>query len=145
LYKTTRKDTYTALAYAVEGYMPPYIWDRLGPISDPIYSRIQDRDNAFKTSEIQLFRNIVEALRAPIILCEVPLEVAEENQEKAHQMEGVSSNYPYIHGLYQGIRDALLDWHTSVHVYDYRDGTAYPQLLANMKTYIEKRRDREWH
>lgn len=145
LYKVTRPDTYTALANAVGGYHSPYIWDRLGPISDPIYSRVMGRDCAFKRSEIEYFKHIAEAVKFPIIICHVPLEVAEENQLQSHQMEGVDANYPFLHGLYEGVRDHLLTWKPSCHVYDYRVKGAYDELLEKMKTYLINRNDREWH
>src|SRR5271166_6337392 len=65
LYKVTREDAYKALAHAVEGYHRPYIWDRLGPISDPIYSRVMGRECAFKKSELYYALRILKALRCP--------------------------------------------------------------------------------
>lgn len=145
LYKVTRQDTYKALAHSIEGYHEPYIWDRLGPISDPIYSRVMGRECAFKRSEVEFFRHVMQATRAPIIICHVPLEVAEENAEKAHQMDSVNENYPFLHGLYEGVRDHLLTWTPPCHVYDYRVANAYEELLGHMKHYLTNRKDREWH
>jgi hypothetical protein len=149
LYKYTRQDTYRALSLAVGGnvtyYPGPLIWDRLGPISDPIYSRIMGRECAFKRSEIEFFRRLAEAVRFPIVICHVPLEVGEENQARTHQMDGVDANYPFVHGLYEGVRDHLLTWSPPCHVYDYRVPNAYEELKAQIYNYIVNRRDREWH
>lgn len=145
LYKVTRQDTYRALGDAARGFGKPQIWDRLGPISDPIYSRIMGRECAFERSEVEYFRRIAEALRFPIIICHVPLFVGEENQEKTHQMEGVDKNYPFLHGLYEGVRDHLLTWAPPCIVYDYRVPKAYDEVLDKVKHYLTNRKDREWH
>ena len=142
LWKVTREDTYRALAHAVEGYHPPYIWDRLGPFSDPIYSRIMGRECAFSTTELDYALRVMRAIRCPVIFCDVPLYVAKENQEKSHQMEGVSDNFPFIHGLYDGVIKAHQDW---VIKYDYRVEGAYNELLGKVRSYCVKRKDREWH
>lgn len=144
LYKVTREDTYRALAHAIEGKRPPYIWDRLGPISDPIYSRVMGRDCAFKRTEIEFFKHLAEAVKFPIIICHVPLFVAEENQLRSHQMDGVDENYPFLHGLYEGVRDYMLTWTPPCHVYDYRAPKAYEELLEKVKHYLISRTDREW-
>src|SRR4030088_1057900 len=78
LYKVTREDTYKALAHAVEGYHPPFIWDRLGPVSDPIYSRVTGRKCAFSHDELLYCFNVLKVLHCPIIICHVPLYVARE-------------------------------------------------------------------
>src|SRR5437868_13537584 len=89
LYEVTRQDTYTALAHAVSGRVPAYIWDRMF-FSEPIYSHVMGRKNAFNGNESMHVMAILKALRCPIIICHVPLEVAEENMEKKHQMEAVA-------------------------------------------------------
>lgn len=145
LYKVTREDTYRALAHAVEGYHPPFIWDRLGPISDPIYSRAQERKVAFSLPELEHFKHVVQAIKAPIVLCHIPLEYARENQEKSHQMDAVNENFDFIHNTYEAVRDALQDWGPFVHVYDYRVEGAYFELLEKLRTYVVRRAVREWH
>jgi hypothetical protein len=144
LYKVTRQDTYKALSHAVYGGMDPQIWDRLGPFSDPIYSRIMDRDCAFSAKELQFIHSILKDLRCPIIFCHVPLDVAEENQLKVHQMDGVNNNFPFLHGLYEGVMAAQHAALPNVYTYDYRVEDAYKSLLGNMRSYITKRKEREW-
>lgn len=145
LYKVTREDTYTALSRAVEGYHPPYIWDRLGPISDPIYARVMGRECAFTKAELNYFKRVAEAVKFPIVICDVPLDVAQENQLQAHQMKGVDANFPYIHGMYTAWRDDILTWNLPCHVYNYRVENSYEELLGQLKHYITLRKDREWH
>lgn len=146
LYKCTREDTYRALAHAVEGYHKPYIWDRLGPFSDPIYTRvaIPSREMAFKHEEMRHCMEIFKALRCPIIICSVPYEVAAENQAMSHQMQGVDDNFKLIWELYQRLKDAaLMEFHTEV--YDYRKPHAYEHILEDTGAYLRRRKDREWH
>lgn len=144
LYKVTTQDSYKALAHAVEGYHPPYIWDRLGPFSDPIYSRVMGRDYAFSGYELQYFKRMMQALRCPVIMCHVPLDVAELNQEKEHQMDGVSDNFPFIHGMYEMLADASNDL-SGFFVYDYRVEGAYIQVKDKIQHYMNLRQEREWH
>ena len=74
-----------------------------------------------------------------------PLEVAEENQFKAHQMNGVADNFPYLHGLYEGVIASQQAALPNVHTYDYRVEGAYHTLLEDvLRPYIAKRKDREW-
>lgn len=148
LYKVTRQDTYTALSTAVlghEGTEGPIIWDRLGPFSDPIYSRVQRRDVAFTDAELKYCEGIFKVLRCPVILCSVPLEVAEANQEQSHQMEGVSENFKYIWDLYIVLRDRMVETYPNLLLYDYRVPGAYEDVVQHLRTYIEKRKVREWH
>lgn len=144
LYTVTRQDTYQALAHAVEGYHPPFVWDRLF-FSEPIYSHIMGRPNAFNGNETMYVMAVLKALRCPIIICHVPLELARENMEKKHQMESVDANFDYIHGAYEGLVQRVVDWSIK---YDYRDEESggYEELLENtLKPYIQRRKDREWH
>lgn len=142
LWKVTREDTYKALAHMVEGYHPPYIWDRLGPFSDPIYSRIMERPCAFELSEVKFATDIMHIARCPVIFCIVPLEMGQENILQGHQMDKVEENYPYIHGLYEGVALRFADW---TWTYDYRDPDAYTDILEKCRSYTTKRKDREWH
>ena len=141
LYTVTREDTYKALAHAVEGYLPPYIWDRLY-FSEPIYSRIMGRKCEFTLSESNFVRSVLKAIRCPIIICHVPLEVATENMEQKHQMEAVSDNFQYIHKAYEGLINLTRDWATT---FDYRDEGAYASLREDIKRYTVLRKEREWH
>lgn len=145
LYKVTREDTYTALARAVGAWGSPEIWDRLGPFSDPIYARVMGRDVAFTLDELKYCESIFKVLRCPVILCSVPLEVAEANQEQSHQMEGVSDNFKYIWEMYNTLRDRMLETYPNFFVYDYRMPGAWEEVVARVRTYIEKRKVREWH
>lgn len=148
LYRVTRQDTYTALSTAVlghEGTEGPLIWDRLGPFSDPIYARVRSRDVAFTVDELKFCESIFKVLRCPVILCSVPLEVAEANQEQSHQMEGVSDNFKYIWEMYNTLRNRMLETYPNFFVYDYRMPGAWEEVVARVRTYIEKRKVREWH
>jgi hypothetical protein len=145
LYKVTREDTYRSLAHAVEGYHPPFIWDRLGPFSDPIYSRVLGRDCAFTHEEMRHCMSIFKAIRCPIIICSVPFETARDNAEEGHQLSGVlGENFEYIWQLYERLKDALmLEAHTIV--YDYRVEKGYDVVKEFCETYINRRKVREWH
>lgn len=145
LYKVTRQDTYQALGKGVIGGARPLIWDRLGLFSDPIYSRIMDRECAFSRAEINFTHAIFKDLRCPVIFCNVPLEVAEENQFKEHQMDGVAANFPFLHDLYEGVIASSQASLPNVHVYDYRVEGAYQALIEDaIRPYLVKRKEREW-
>lgn len=144
LWKVTKKDTFQALGHAVEGYHPPFIWDRLGPFSDPIYSRIMGRDCAFNVEEMRHCQEVMKVLRCPIVVCHVPLETARENAGMAHQMLGVADNFDQIHGMYERLRDLIVEWGHG-YVYDYRIPTAYDDVKGHIETYLARRRMREWH
>lgn len=142
LFEVTRQDTYTALAAAVKHDKPPQIWDRLGPFSDPIYSRVMDRNCAFKIAELQFVRYILKTLKCPLIFCIVPLSVLQENVLKEHQMEGVEDNLPYIAGAYENLSQS----YEGAVVYDYRVEGAYQRLLdETINPYLVRRKDFEWH
>jgi hypothetical protein len=141
---TTRPDTYSALGDAVAGDGPPRVWDRLGIFSDPIYSRVMNRECHFRHEELMLCTGILKVLSCPIIICHVPLDIAQENSEATHQMGGVNENLPHIHGQYEGLYMSLTDW-TNVHRYDYRVEKAYDELLENvLKPYLVRRQARTW-
>lgn len=142
LYKVTREDTYRALAHAVEGYHPPFIWDRLGVFSDPIYSYVQGRKCAFSRHEHRFITRILRSLNCPIILCMVPRTLAEENIAKAHQMEGVNDNYAYIYSAYRGLTITTSTWTWR---YVYTDDDAYSKLRISVEKYLKNRKEREWH
>lgn len=144
IWKTTRMYTYKALSNAVEGSTPPAVWDRLGPFSDPIYSRVTSRGCQFKPEEIRFTSTILKALRCPIIVCMIPLEIAQENAETAHQMEGVIEHFAHVHGRYECLVMAMSDW-PNTHTYDYRVEGAYEKLLEDViRPYLVRRKDREW-
>lgn len=146
LYKVTREDTYKALAHAVEGYHPPFIWDRLGPFSDPIYTRVSvgGRECAFKQSEMRHCIEVMKAIRCPIIVCSVPLNVAEENQAMGHQMEGVNDNFRIIWELYERLKEAsILEFGSEI--YNYQQPHAYDKVKEHVQAYLTRRKDREWH
>lgn len=142
LYKVTRQDTYTALSLAVESRHRPQIWDRLGPISDPIYARVMDRNPAFHSTELQFALGIFKVLKCPIIFCIVPLKTIQENIAGTHQIDGVEDNVPYIAGAYESVAQSI----ESAHTYDYRVEGAYERLMEDViKPYLIRRKDREWH
>lgn len=141
LYKVTKPDAYRALERAVAGDEPPLIWDRLGPISDPIYSRVQGRTDAFSPAEKKHFFAVVRALGIPVIVCDVPLYLAQENAKKADQMDGVRQHLPFIHGLYRDFINLSQSWTLR---YDYGEDR-YSDLLSVLEMYTRKRKDREWH
>jgi len=144
IWKTSKQDTYEALAEAVEGNEAPVVWDRLGPFSDPVYSRVLGHPPQFKSEEIQFTSAIFKALRCPIIICIVPLEVAQGNAETTHQMKGVHENFAHIHGKYGGLFLAMRSW-PNTHAYNYRIKGAYDELLENViRPYLRRRKDREW-
>ena len=140
LYEVTRQDTYGALSGAVAGYASPRIWDRLF-FSELVYHKPMQRDNQFKLPERDYILAVLKALKCPIIFCSVPLEVATENIEKAHQMDTVSENLPYIHGAYESLAQSV----EGAHTYDYRTPSAYGELVADViEPYLLRRKDREW-
>lgn len=143
LYKVTRPDTYTALSLAVGGYYKPYIWDRLGPFSDPIYSKMMGRECAFHSEEMRHCMEVIKALRAPIIVCSIPLDVARENAAMAHQMGGVNDNFDQIHALYERLKDSIREMGHG-YVYDYRVPSNYDELKSSLETYLTRRKVREW-
>lgn len=146
IYKTTKGDTYRALAAAVEGLGKPLIWDRIGTFSDPIYGRVLERESAFTTREAQLQIDIIKALGCPIIICTVPFEIAQENMERSEQLEGVDVNFEPIYEQYEIMKDylrILMPSHTFE--YDYREEGAYNHICENiLKPYLVTRKDREW-
>lgn len=144
LWKVTKGDTYKALAHAVEGYHLPFIWDRLGPFSDPIYAKVLGREDAFNVEELRHCFEIIKVLRCPVIVCHVPLDVAYENAMIGSQMRGVLPNFEQIHALYERMRDLVLEWGHG-YVYDYRVPSAYEDIKQHIETYLARRRQREWH
>lgn len=144
LYKVTREDTYRALAHAVEGYHPPFVWDRLGPFSDPIYARVLGREDGFKHEEMRHCMEVIKALRCPVIVCHLPLEEARANAEMAHQLEGVSYHFELIWGLYDRLREALA-LNIDALIYNYQDPSSYERISERVHTYLIRRKDREWH
>lgn len=145
LYKVTREDTYRALAHAVSGHEQARIWDRLGPFSDPIYTRVSvgGRECAFKMSEMRHCVEVMKAMRCPIIICSVPLSVAEENQAMSHQMSGVSDNFKAIWELYERLKEAsILEFGSEI--YNYQQPHAYDRVKEHIEGYLKRRKDREW-
>lgn len=146
LYKVTREDTYRALAGAVEGYYPPLLWDRLGPFSDPIYTRVDigGRECAFKVEEMRHCIEVMKAIRVPIIICSVPLETARENAMMGHQMQGVGDHFDLIWDLYERFKDvAVLEFGATV--YNYTMPGSYDKVKEHIQGYLTRRKDREWH
>jgi len=139
LYKVTRIDTYTALGMAVEGGRPPYIWDRLGPLSDPIYSQVQGRTQAFHPREIEYFAGIVQALRCPVIVCRTDRKTTEDNAKRSHQMEDVLPNVPFIWNAYNRLI-VVTPWMTP---YNYQ-ADKYEEVKEEVETYVKRRKVREW-
>jgi hypothetical protein len=142
LYRVTRQDTYTALSLAVENKHKPQIWDRLGPFSDPIYSRVTGRGCAFNLAELQFALGILKVLRCPIIFCIVPLETIQDNIAGTHQMDKVEENLSYLAGAYESMAQSM----DVITIYDYRVEGAYDRLVEDViKPYLVRRSDREWH
>lgn len=144
LFEVTREDTYRALAHGVEGYHKPFLWDRLGPFSDPIYARVMGRNCAFKTEELRHCTEVFKALRAPIIICHVPLDVAKQNAFNEHQMTGVSENFDFIWEMYERLKDIITIDFNGI-IYDYRVEGSYEKVRDHLRTYLTRRQAREWH
>lgn len=116
LYKSTRQDTYTALAQAVDGKTPPQIWDRLF-FSEQVYASLVGRSPEFSLPEQVWIKGMLTAIPAVTILCLPPRQVCIENATKDEQMDGVNENLPEIWQAYFDMA------HQFYFVYDYTSPT----------------------
>lgn len=97
IYKTTRQDTWFAMWQELE-MSDNLVWDRIGPISDPIYSAVGILNNrfcAFTPGEIKVFQQFVDHL-ALVIVCLPPFEVVQANVETSHQLPRVKEQTGWI-------------------------------------------------
>ncbi|HEY4388471.1 MAG TPA: hypothetical protein VGN34_28810, partial [Ktedonobacteraceae bacterium] len=134
IYQTTRRDTANAFHAEMLCTGPSQVWDRLGPWSDPIYSRyaIPHRDCAFTMAEINSYYYIARRLGF-VILCLPPLHVVRDNIEDTHQLKGVHENIDAIYGEYQLLRGLR---------YDYTREDALDWVLQRVVDYLDDRVER---
>lgn len=143
LYEVTRMDTRRAMGACVLAYTPPRVWDRLGPISDPIYAPLGDRKPAFSDDYIRRFYRFLDLFRVPVFICLPPLETVRENVVKGHQMDGVTQNINQIFNSYCSVAMALTHYGCNVHIYSYKIHSLEPDAAPQIRHYLQRRKDRE--
>lgn len=136
-------DTYRALALAVLGHDPVYLWDRLY-FSELFYHKYVDRPCQFNEAHQAHIERVLVALECPIILCLPPFEVVKENVKVEDQMDGVNDNIANIWSDYERHYGAGLFPHPNTHVYDYTQTGAYGYVQSLVSGYLHRRKDRTW-
>ena len=143
IYSTTRNDTWGAVRAELDCKMPPLVWDRLGPFSDPIYSRysIPSRACAFAVSEIAFFKQFIRQFQIPVIMCLPKKHVVVENVlGDGHQMEGVEEHIDKIYDEYTN----LSRYHYMPFVkYDYTRPLTYNDVTQRIQAFMGFRKERE--
>lgn len=116
LYKTTRQDTYTAIAADLVNPLC-HVWDRLY-YSEFCYAPIVKREIVFTEEDNRVIRPALEN-QALIVLCLPPFQVVRDNVEKSEQMAGVNMNIGPIWRWYSLLGDRLVKAHRWTVRYDY--------------------------
>lgn len=137
IWRTTRQDTWNAMMAELKCDAPPLVWDRLGPISDPIYSQRgipENRPCAFHFNELRVFHSFIREVGL-LILCLPPKHVVMANVENSHQLPNVARQSDSIYRAY--MHDV------APHItYDYTRDHGQ-QLLHHVNRYLVRRRERE--
>lgn len=138
IYKTTRRDSWSALCLELLCLDRPLVWDRIGPYSDPIYSAAgipTKRGCSFTDSEIEIFDVVVQHVGL-MIVCLPPLEVVVANVHKERQIEGLQTTP----GLVNQIYDAYIPLADLYPTYDYTNPTNLSSMIEN---HLTRRKERE--
>lgn len=142
LYKVTRPDTWRAVHDELRADRPPYVWDRLGPFSDPIYAKyaIPPRQCAFALSEIAMFKQFIRTFQIPVIICLPDKATVLDNAVSSHQMGGVHTNIERIYEEYSHLPKSL---YIPVTKHDYTDAHSYDRVHTRIRQFLGYRRERE--
>lgn len=147
LYKVTRRDTYSALAWAVRARGNPLIWDRLF-VSEFVYHDVVDRPCEFSDFERHYVLDVMNALAFPMIVCLPPWETVQANVEGTHQMKGVKEG---LHEIYNRYENWKLPWPQNTIWYDYtgqrnHEYATLDEVEDEVAGYLEQRKERQaWH
>lgn len=145
LYTVTVPDTYTALRYAVNPYDHPRIWDRLF-YSEFVYAPMGGREPRFNLAQTKFIREMIEAMRVPVIVCLPPLPDVKKNVLVEDQMDGVVDKISLIYTSYtRMLRDGWFG--PAVIVYDYTRQNVneqYNQMSEKIDDYLVTRRNQQW-
>lgn len=141
LHETTVADSYEAVHAAVIGWRPPLIWDRMF-YSDPIYAHIvRDEESRFGPRQVEYLHRLVLSMEAPVILCLPDLDVVRENVKKDHQLEGVVDNIDHIWQAYHNLMHRM-SGHPGLIVYDYTVKGRIPEIVTQLRDYLDHRNRR---
>lgn len=141
IYRSTRQDTFRAIYDELMLDRPPVIWDRLGPWSDPIYSKFSapPRQPAFSLCEISGIRSLFEHMEWPVIFCLPPLVDVRANVIDSHQVEGVLENIDNIYSAYASLQ--VMSRFSMV--YNYRTNGGLEIIEEYLAKYLEERQERK--
>jgi hypothetical protein len=140
IYKTTRQDSWWALTDELKCERPSWVWDRMGPYSDPIYAAASlphERTRAFTDEETEVFDVAVQHLGL-VIVCLPPLGVVVENVKKERQIKGLVTTP----GLVERIYDSYVPLADIYHSYDYTQQFPHT-MMGIISTYLARRKVRE--
>lgn len=143
LYKTTRQDTYTALAGAAKHNLPPVVWDRLY-FSEFAYYRVVGRPCEFSPHDQIIVERMIPAV-ALVIWCLPPFSMVKDNVAKSHQMKGVKKNLYDIYTSYELMFSRAVMSGVGNHVkYDYTRENSVREVQKTVGDYIELRSKILW-
>jgi hypothetical protein len=137
IYKTTREDTWRAIHAELMCHERPLVWDRLGPVSDPIYSALNlphARECSFTYSELEMCSEILDRVSL-VIVCLPPLGVVMENV-----LGSTKRQLPSTPQLVERVYEAYLPLGDLYWTYDYTVSQNVTPVITN---YLTQRRERE--
>lgn len=143
IYKTTRYDTWNVLHDELLCLATPQVWDRIGPISDPIYAAhsIPARTPAFADEELTTFRHICRELTIPLIFCIPSWETVKRNVEGSHQMPGVKER---IRNIYHNYIDLAMYGYPGCNtcIHNYEDDDSINGVRVCIDKFLRRRQNR---